>query len=139
VFGQHHLLAGPGRGWERLKVGAGTPPVRLGNCWLVLYHGVSGTIVEGVAQQQDVRYSAGALLLDGRDPRRVLQRSAHRLLAPELPAERLGIVPQVVFPTGLDVRSDGALDIYYGMADTRIGVARLTYAEEPAALTTQAA
>jgi predicted GH43/DUF377 family glycosyl hydrolase len=33
-------------------------------------------------------------------------------------------VPRVVFPTGLDARPDGALDIYYGMADTRIGVAR---------------
>jgi hypothetical protein len=34
------------------------------------------------------------------------------------------MVPRVVFPTGLDARPDGALDIYYGMADTRIGVAR---------------
>ena len=33
-------------------------------------------------------------------------------------------MPRVVFPTGLDARPDGRLDIYYGMADTRIGVAR---------------
>ncbi len=31
----------------------------------------------------------------------------------------------MVFPTGLDARPDGALDIYFGMADTRIGVARV--------------
>ena len=33
-------------------------------------------------------------------------------------------MPRVVFPTGLDVRADGVLDVYYGMADSRIGVAR---------------
>jgi predicted GH43/DUF377 family glycosyl hydrolase len=64
------------------------------------------------------------LLLDGQDPRRILYRSAQSILAPEAAAERVGVVPRVVFPTGLDARPDGALDIYYGMADTRIGVAR---------------
>jgi predicted GH43/DUF377 family glycosyl hydrolase len=65
------------------------------------------------------------LLLDGPDPRRVLYRSAHSVLEPQLAGEREGMVPEVVFPTGVDARPDGALDIYYGMADSRIGVARL--------------
>jgi predicted GH43/DUF377 family glycosyl hydrolase len=77
-----------------------------------------------VDQQQEVCYSAGVLLLDGQDPRRILYRSAESILAPDAAAERLGVVPRVVFPTGLDARPDGLLDIYYGMADTRIGVAR---------------
>ena len=124
VFGQHHLLAGPQQPWERLKVGGGPPPLRVGDAWLLLYHGVAGRIVEGPGQQHGVRYSAGLLLLDGQDPRRILYRSAESILAPEAAAERLGIVPRVVFPTGLDARPDGRLDIYYGMADTRIGVAR---------------
>lgn len=139
VFGQHHLLAAPQRGWERLKVGAGTPPVRLGGRWLVLYHGVDGAIVGSGDHLQSVRYSAGALLLDRRDPRRVLRRSARCLLAPAVPAERLGVMPHVVFPTGVDARPDGTLDVYYGMADTRIGVVRLTSAEMPATLTRRAA
>jgi predicted GH43/DUF377 family glycosyl hydrolase len=92
--------------------------------WLVLYHGVAGRIVEGIDQQQEVCYSAGVLLLDGRDPRRVRYRSARSILSPQVAAERLGVVPRVVFPTGLDARADGTLDIYYGMADSRIGVAR---------------
>jgi predicted GH43/DUF377 family glycosyl hydrolase len=37
----------------------------------------------------------------------------------------MGMVPNVVFPTGLDQRPDGTCDLYYGMADTRIGVARV--------------
>jgi predicted GH43/DUF377 family glycosyl hydrolase len=37
----------------------------------------------------------------------------------------------VVFPTGIDDRGHGRVDVYYGMADQRIGVARL---QVPAAL-----
>ena len=124
VFGQHHLLAAPQQGWEGLKIGGGTPPVRTPDGWLVLYHGVAGQIVAGVEQPHKVRYCAGVLLLDRHDPRRVLYRSAHSVLEPQLAVEREGMVPEVVFPTGVDARPDGALDVYYGMADSRIGVAR---------------
>jgi predicted GH43/DUF377 family glycosyl hydrolase len=122
VFGQHHLLAAPQQEWECLKIGGGAPPVRTPEGWLVLYHGVAGQIVAGV--ERSLRYCAGVLLLDGHDPRRVLYRSAHSVLEPQLAAEREGVVPEVVFPTGVDARPDGALDLYYGMADSRIGVAR---------------
>jgi predicted GH43/DUF377 family glycosyl hydrolase len=122
VFGQHHLLAAPQQEWECLKIGGGTPPVRTPDGWLVLYHGVAGEIGAGV--ERSLRYCAGILLLDRHDPRRVLYRSAHRVLEPQLAMEREGMVPEVVFPTGVDPRPDGALDIYYGMADSRIGVAR---------------
>ena len=124
VFGQHHLLAAPQQGWECLKIGGGTPPVCTPDGWLVLYHGVASPIVAGVEQPHRVRYCAGVLLLDRHDPRRVLYRSAHSVLEPRLAVECEGVVPQVVFPTGVDARPDGALDVYYGMADSRIGVAR---------------
>ena len=139
VFGQHHLLAAPQRGWERLKIGGGTPPVRTRDGWLVLYHGVSGQLADGVQQQQRVRYCAGLLLLDLQDPRRVLHRSARSILSPQTTAERLGVVPRVVFPEGLDVRADGTLDVYYGMADSRIGVARTSLADLLALAPAQAA
>lgn len=132
VFGQHHRLAGPAQDWERLKVGGGTPPVRTCAGWLLLYHGVTGSLpdeADGPMSPRDITYSAGVMLLDGRDPRRVLYRSAHSVLQPRVAAERVGIVPRVVFPTGLDVRADGALDVYYGMADSRIGVARAALAD----------
>jgi predicted GH43/DUF377 family glycosyl hydrolase len=119
VFGQHRLLAAPQQGWESLKVGGGAPPVWTGKGWLVLYHGVSGG-----ERPHRVRYCTGVLLLDRHDPCRVLYRSAHSVLKPRLAAEHEGMVPRVVFPTGVDVQPDGALDVYYGMADSRIGVAR---------------
>ena len=56
-------------------------------------------------------------------------RSVQPVLIPELMQERYGTVANVVFPTGIDRRDDLGLpnrfDVYYGMADNRIGVARL--------------
>jgi predicted GH43/DUF377 family glycosyl hydrolase len=56
-------------------------------------------------------------------------RSAEPVLTPEVPEERRGTVANVVFPTGIDRRDDlgsqERFDVYYGMADYRIGVARL--------------
>jgi predicted GH43/DUF377 family glycosyl hydrolase len=50
-------------------------------------------------------------------------------LVPTLPEERIGTIADVVFLTGIDRRDDLGLpdrfDVYYGMADNRIGVARL--------------
>ncbi len=51
-----------------------------------------------------------------------------------MPQERIGTIANVVFPTGIDRRDDlGApdcFDVYYGMADNRIGVAHLNVPEE---------
>jgi predicted GH43/DUF377 family glycosyl hydrolase len=126
VFGQHHLLAGPEQGWEQLKIGGGTPPVRTPAGWLVFYHGVGGGPLDRGTPPHELTYRAGAMLLDGRDPRQVLYRSVQSILEPQVAAEWVGAVPRVVFPTGVDVWADGMLDVYYGMADSRIGVARAT-------------
>jgi len=57
-------------------------------------------------------------------------RSSEPVLTPELPQEHRGTVANVVFPTGIDRRDDlgspERFDIYYGMADYRIGVHGLT-------------
>jgi len=124
-FDQHRLVALPEHEWEALKIGAGTPPLRTQGGWLVLHHGVSGRLVPGEDLQPAVNYSAGALLLALDDVSRVVARSTTPLLAPETRQEREGIVPNVVFPTAIDPRPDGSADVYYGMADSRIGAARL--------------
>jgi predicted GH43/DUF377 family glycosyl hydrolase len=122
----HRLVALPEHPWEALKIGAGPPPLRVGGGWLLVHHGVTGALERGTDLQQAAFYSAGALLLDGRDVSRVLARSTEPLLAPVTAGEREGIVPNVVFPTALEPRGDGTADVFYGMADSRIGVARLT-------------
>ena len=121
----HCLLATPERAWELLKIGGGTPPVLTPRGWLMLYHGVSGRLVEDTDHQPFVRYAAGVMLLDTNDPRRIIYRSAEPALSPEADEEKEGLVPNVVFPTGIDVRGDGHAEVYYGMADSCIGVARM--------------
>ena len=128
----HRLVALPERPWEEAKPGGGTPPRRVGGGWLVLHHGVAGRLEAGrVDHQPAVRYSAGAMLLDPGDVTRVVARSAEPLLEPELAGEREGVVPNVVFPTAIDRRSEHEADVYYGMADARIGAFRLTMAPLP--------
>jgi beta-1,2-mannobiose phosphorylase / 1,2-beta-oligomannan phosphorylase len=123
---QHRAVAYPEYPWEALKIGAGPPPVRIDDGWLLLHHGVAGEIRPDVDWQPNVRYSAGAIVLDADAVWHVRARTPEPLLAPETEGERSGIVPNVVFPTGIDPRGQGAADVYYGMADSRIGVARLT-------------
>jgi predicted GH43/DUF377 family glycosyl hydrolase len=124
TWGQHRVLIEPHGGWDRLRVGAGAPPLRTSAGWLLLYHGVHGRVLNRVGPQPLVHYDAGVLLLDTAQPWRVLSRTARPLMTPRVAAETTGIVSHVVFPTGLDRHTDGTVDIYYGMADTRIGVAR---------------
>ena len=49
---------------------------------------------------------------------------------PKRAAELHGAVGHVVFPTGIDQRSEREFDIYYGMADYEIARGRLTLAED---------
>lgn len=125
-----HLLATPQQPWENIKIGGGTPPVHTRHGWLVVYHGISGQYVEGAHLQQELVYSAGIMVLDKVRAGSILYRSPRPLLTPEIPEEREGIVPNVVFPTGIDQRPEDddpeGFDLYYGMADTRIGAARLS-------------
>jgi len=126
VFDEHERLMTPATDWEYLKIGGGTPPVKTPLGWLTFFHGVSGTTSDAtLAHPALARYSAGALILDLEDPRKILYRSARPVLQPELLEEREGIVSNVVFPTGIDLRENGRVDVYYGMADKCIGVATL--------------
>jgi beta-1,2-mannobiose phosphorylase / 1,2-beta-oligomannan phosphorylase len=130
----HRPVAYPEQPWEELKIGAGPPPMRTPEGWLLVYHGVSGKLVPGTDLQPSLRYSAGGLLLHPDEVWRVIARTREPLLEPEAVEEQMGIVPNVVFPTGLDERGEGTADVYYGMADSRIGVARLIRRrEDPAA------
>ena len=66
------------------------------------------------------------MLLDGDDPSIVIARTPEPLLQAETKEERHGIVPNVVFPTAIE-EIDGVHYVFYGMADSRIGVARLDH------------
>jgi predicted GH43/DUF377 family glycosyl hydrolase len=131
-FSSHHRLATPVSPWERLKIGAGTPPILTRHGWLIIYHGVHDLAEPNGAAHQ-LCYSAGVMVLSEKHPRVIRYRSEEPVLKPEPPQERSGTIANVVFPTGIDRRDDlgcpDRLDVYYGMADSRIGVARLDMPE----------
>jgi predicted GH43/DUF377 family glycosyl hydrolase len=131
-FAFHSRLASPVQPWERLKIGGGAPPILTRHGWMIIYHGVH-ELAEPSEAAHKLCYSAGVLVLTQNHPRHILYRSSEPVLTPELPQERIGTVGNVVFPTAIDRRDDLGMpdrfDVYYGMADNRIGVARLDVPE----------
>lgn len=127
-FRSHTQLATPLASWEEVKIGSGPPPVLCPQGWLLIYHGVRHDQV-ATPGSKNLIYSAGLMILDQGDPRTIVYRAHEPVLTPLLPLERFGTVENVVFPSGIDRRDDldapSRFDIYYGMADSRIGVARL--------------
>ena len=123
-WGRHEHLLGVGPTWDSVRIGAGPPPLRIPEGWLVLYHGCAKPKKPG-----DVGvYSAGFLLLAHDDPSRILRRSSTPLLTPQTDFERDGFVPNVVFPTGIVADGDSLL-IYYGAGDTCSAVVRMSLTE----------
>ena len=89
----------------------------------MFYHGVATTCNGFV-------YSMGGAILDIDDPSKVLYRCENYLLTPEENYEVTGFVPNVVFPCAtLQDEETGRIAIYYGAADTHVGLAFTTVDE----------
>lgn len=118
------MIVAPEAWYESAKIGAGPSPLRVPEGWLLLHHGVSGAKPKGFELAHGSKYAAGAIILDAADPRRVVTRSSEPLLAPEVAEEVSGTLGNVVFPTAIE--TIGGRDfVFYGMADSSIGVAEL--------------
>ncbi len=114
-------IASPRKGmWDDLKIGAGAPPVKTEHGWLLLYHGV----------QKGARpiYRLGFMLLDLKDPTKVLKRSESPILEPRETWEKFGGVPNVVFSDAM-VEYNGKYYVYYGGADNHIALATVEKSE----------
>ena len=123
-WGEHRHLLGVGTTWDNGRIGAGPPPVRVSQGWLVIYHGNARP-----QRLDDVGvYSAGAMLLCSEDPSRILWKRPTPLLTPWADFERDGFVPNVIFPTGI-VADGSSMLVYYGAADTHSAVVRLSLDE----------
>ncbi|MCU1527739.1 MAG: glycosidase [Frondihabitans sp.] len=121
----HRVVALSEQPWESLKIGAGPAPLRIPEGWLLVHHGVTGEMVGSTfVPQSGLVYAAGAMILDAADPSRVIARTTSPLLAPETTDETDGVAANVVFPTAIE-NIEGELFVFYGMADSKIGVARL--------------
>jgi predicted GH43/DUF377 family glycosyl hydrolase len=105
-WGEGVVLLEPKFPWEFVQIGNCGSPIELEEGWLLLTHGV------GAVRQ----YSIGAVLLDKKDPSRVLARSKQPLVRPEL-SEREGYVPNVVYTCGA-MRHHGHIILPYAVCDT---------------------
>ena len=101
--------------WDASRIGAGAAPIKTERGWLVIYHGADDAS----------RYCLGALLLDLKDPRKVLARSDAPVMEPLEAYERNGFFGDVVFTNGHVVEGD-ELTLYYGASDTVICSATLS-------------
>lgn len=104
------------RGWDSDRIGAGPPPIKTPYGWVLIYHGVD----------DDGKYSLGLALLDLHEPLNILARSRSPILTPEEDYEKHGQVSNVVFCCGA-VKKDDEVLVYYGGADSVVGVASIPY------------
>ncbi len=101
-------------GWDSRKVGAGPPPIKTKEGWLLIYHAVD--------DKDDSKYKIGAMLLDLNDPTKVLYRTKRPILEPTDKYENEGYKAGVAYPCGAALIKD-ILYVYYGGADKFLCVA----------------
>jgi predicted GH43/DUF377 family glycosyl hydrolase len=102
--------AKPRRGtWDTWVRGVGPPPIKTSEGWLLIYHAID--------DKDPGRYKLGAMLLDLKNPEKVLYRSSAPILAPDEVYENEGYKSGIVYSCGAAV-IDGTLLVYYGAADT---------------------
>jgi len=118
-WGNHRCIVNsrPGK-WDSERVGAGASPIKTSQGWLVIYHGAD---VES-------RYCLGALLLDLKNPSKILARTEEPIMEPLMEYEKTGFFGNVVFTNGHIVEGD-QVTIYYGASDEVICGARFSIAE----------
>jgi beta-1,4-mannooligosaccharide/beta-1,4-mannosyl-N-acetylglucosamine phosphorylase len=126
-WGKHRFVMGAEKGdysaWQSTKIGPGPVPIETDEGWLIIYHGVITTCNGFV-------YRMGSALLDIDEPWKVLYRTRDYIMAPDVPYEQLGDVPNVVFPCAtIQDAATGRIAIYYGAADTVTGIAFTTVDE----------
>ena len=103
--------------WQCTKIGAGPIPILTNEGWLMIYHGVINTC-------NGFRYAMGAALLEENAPEKVRYRTKPYLLSPSVTYEQVGDVPNVIFPcAALHDEEKDRLSVYYGAADTVVGLA----------------
>jgi beta-1,4-mannooligosaccharide/beta-1,4-mannosyl-N-acetylglucosamine phosphorylase len=116
-WGDTQTLMEPRAGcWDSHKIGAGAVPIKTDQGWLEIYHAVDQTCNGFI-------YRLGVMLLDLDDPSKIIARGQHPVLWPEHDYEFNGRVPNVTFACNALLQDNGTVRVYYGAADTCIGLA----------------
>jgi predicted GH43/DUF377 family glycosyl hydrolase len=96
---------------ESDHVEIGAAPIKTKDGWLLIYSHIQNYFSEHKI------FGIEALLLDLKDPRKIIARTSSPILVPEETYEEFGQVPNVIFPSGAFVAGK-KLFIYYGATDT---------------------
>jgi predicted GH43/DUF377 family glycosyl hydrolase len=110
----HYFIPPRRKHWDSKKVGAGAPPMKTKDGWLLIY--------QSVGHQDPGRYKIGAMMLDGDNPTKVLYRTNNPILSPEESYENGGFKAGVVYPCGAVIKNN-KLFVYYGGGDTYVNAA----------------
>ncbi len=137
--GHGHVWSGR-YAWDNDRIGAGTPPVVLDDDTLLeVYHGSERATRKGRVGA----YRAGLLALDRFEPWKVVAHTPEPIMEAAEPWEKEGFVPNVVFPTGIVLPGvglnqtpgdDDEVLLFYGAADTHVGVTAYRVGDLRAAL-----
>jgi len=101
------------RCWDKWLRGAGAPPLKTPDGWLLFYHAID---------DDWSKYKVGVMLLDLENPTKILYRSKNPVLEPTESYENDGYKSGVVYVSGAVIK-DGNLLVYYGCSDSYVGVA----------------
>ncbi|MBX4189353.1 hypothetical protein KW785_02030 [Candidatus Parcubacteria bacterium] len=99
--------------YDHVEVGA--PPIRTKQGWLLVYSYIQNFF----PSSEPRRFGIEAILLDPKDPKKIIGRTKGPIMIPEEPSERSGQVSDTIFPTGALIEGD-KLTIYYGASDTTV-------------------
>lgn len=131
------ILAKKGK-WDSQRIGAGPPPIKTDKGWLFIYHGVMMKkrssfflldIIKKILHKKTTveSYSVGAVLLDLKNPSKIIAKAENPIISPRSKTEKKNIVKkEVVFPTGLlwDL-NDKDLLVYSGGGDEVVTVKKV--------------
>ena len=122
-----HIAKPRENSWDSLRIGISSPPIETEKGWLLLYHGIS---------KKDGYYRVGGMLLDLKDPQKVLSRLEKPILEPQYNPKREAVVRHVVFPCGAAVIGD-LIYVYYGEDDKWVSVGTISFSKLMEELSTQ--
>lgn len=103
-----------GSSWDSRKVAVGAPPIKTKLGWLIIYQGMGW-------QDPRSQYKIGAMIVDKKDPSKILYRTSHPILTPSESYENNGHKAGVAFPCGAVIHKN-KLYVYYGASDRTIAV-----------------
>ena len=115
-WGNHKCIAKTREGkFDSKRLGAGAAPIKTEKGWLEIYHGAT----------EKNRYCLGAMLLDLKDPSKVIARSEMPIMEPIAAYEQTGFFGNVVFTNGHVVDGD-IIAMYYGASDEHVCLANFS-------------